>query len=73
MTNQTQTQIDTQKLISSVEAKIDGLVYEDSYGSGVALTGDGTAYATWADLAAAYGLDVDDYRTTMDEAGLPDW
>ena len=52
--------IDTNRLIQDVSDKAGRPVFEDSYGSGVALV-ENNSYPDYLALAQAYGLDITDY------------
>ena len=54
-------EIDTDKLVSAVETAAGESVFQDSYGSGVALV-KGASYATYRELAEAFELDIDQFR-----------
>ncbi len=51
-------EIDTDELLSAVETAAGESVFEDSYGSGVALV-RATSYATYRELAEAFDLDIE--------------
>ncbi|WP_316348493.1 DUF2525 domain-containing protein [Desulfuromonas acetoxidans] len=54
-------EINTLHLASAVVEKSGHIVFEDSYGNGVALINN-TSYATWHDVAEAFGLDITDFQ-----------
>jgi len=54
-------EIDTDKLVSAVEDIAGEAVFQDSYGDGIALV-KGQSYMTYRDLAAAFDLDLDNFR-----------
>jgi hypothetical protein len=54
-------EIDTDKLIDAVTNVAGEAVFQDSYGDGVALVKN-VSYATYRELADAFGLDIDDFR-----------
>lgn len=54
-------EIDTEKLLSAVENAAGESVFQDSYGSGVALV-KSTSYATYRELADAFELDIDQFH-----------
>lgn len=53
--------LDTGKLVSAVEAAIGESIFQDSYGSGIALV-KGESYSTYRELADAFDLDIDDFH-----------
>ena len=53
-------EIDTDKLVSAIEAAAGESVFQDSYGSGIALI-KGASYATYRGLAEAYKLDFEKF------------
>ena len=55
-------EIDTDRLVSAVEAAAGESVFQDSYGRGVALV-KGESYATYRELADAFDLDIDQFHT----------
>lgn len=54
-------EIDTDSLISAVEAAAGVPVFQDSYGAGVALV-KGVSYSTYRELAEAFDLDIDNFH-----------
>jgi hypothetical protein len=54
-------EIDIEALVSAVDEKTERVVFEDSYGEGVALVG-GVSYQSYHDLADAFGLDALDFQ-----------
>lgn len=53
-------EINTDKLISAITAATGETVFQDSYGDGVALV-QGISYATYTDLAEAFGFEIDNF------------
>ena len=54
-------EIDADKLVSAVEEAAGETVFQDSYGNGIALV-KGESYATYRELAEAFGLDIDTFH-----------
>lgn len=54
-------EINTDDLAQEIAEKSGHIVFEDSYGNGVALINN-TSYATWHDVAEAFGLDITDFQ-----------
>jgi len=54
-------EIDTDALLSAVEAAAGVSVFQDSYGNGVALV-QGTSYSTYRELADAFEIDIDAFH-----------
>ncbi|MDY0105321.1 MAG: DUF2525 domain-containing protein [Giesbergeria sp.] len=53
-------EIDTDALCAAVEAETGKTVFQDTYGSGVALV-DGESFATHKELAESIGRDISDF------------
>jgi len=53
-------EINVPKLVAAVEDVAGSSVFQDSYGDGVALVKN-VSYATYRELAQAFGLDLDKY------------
>jgi len=54
-------EIAANKLVAAIETAAGETVFQDSYGSGVALV-KGESYATYRDMAEAFGLDIDSFH-----------
>lgn len=54
-------EIDTDRLVSAVEAAAGESVFQDSYGNGIALV-KGESYSTYHELADAFALDIDQFH-----------
>ena len=54
-------EIDIESLVSAVDAKTEHVIFEDSYGDGVALVA-GVSYQSYHSLADAFGLDALDFQ-----------
>lgn len=54
-------EIDTDKLVSAVESAAGESVFQDSYGSGVAMVKN-VSYNNYHDLAEAFDLDIDNFH-----------
>jgi len=50
--------IDIESLIAAVEEKTGMAFFEDSYGNGVAVSGDGRSYSTYTELAFVNDIEI---------------
>jgi hypothetical protein len=55
------TEIDTDAIVDAAAKHYDALVFQDSYGDGVALINN-KSYKSWADLCAAMGKNTWDFK-----------
>jgi hypothetical protein len=53
--------IDVEKLLKALSEVAEHPIFQDSYGEGVAQY-NGVSYMSYASLAAAIGVDLDEYR-----------
>lgn len=53
-------QIDTDKIVSTIESKTEFLCFDDSYGNGVALVG-GRSYKLWHDMAQLVNINLKEF------------
>lgn len=64
-------QIDTDALTAAFNEKKDELLFQDSYGDGVAVLADGTRFQCYADIATAIDMTLYDFvLSTVSEADL---